>query len=58
MILVENFLSGVVVLSDSNQSKLRRGMGNADIALVCGLHFQVGYQGKLRVNSDADEALA
>ena len=31
-------------------------MANADIALVCGLNFHVGYQ--LRVNSDADEALA
>ena len=58
MVLVKNFLSGEVVLPDSNQSKLRRGMDSADIALVRGLHFQVGYQGKLRVNSDADEALA
>ena len=56
--LVKNSLSGEVVSSDSNQIKLRRGVGSADIALVCGLHFQVGYQDKLCVNSDADEALA
>ena len=34
-------------------------MASADIALVCGLNFQVGCQGRLRVNSDAaDKALA
>ena len=33
-------------------------MVSADIALVCGLNFQVGCQDRLRVNSDADEALA
>ena len=33
-------------------------MASADIALVCGLNFQVGCQDRLRVNSDADEALA
>ena len=33
-------------------------MASADIALVCGLNFQVGYQDWLHVNSDADEALA
>ena len=26
--------------------------------LVCGLNFQVGFHDRLRVNSDADEALA
>ena len=58
MILVKN-LSVELVLSDFNQSNLRRGtMASADIALVCGLNFQVGCQNRLRVNSDADEALA
>ena len=33
-------------------------MASADIALVCGLKFQVGCQGRLRANSDAGEALA
>ena len=33
-------------------------MANGDIALVCGLNFQVECQDKLRVNSDADETLA
>ena len=33
-------------------------MASADIALVCGSNFQVGCQDRLRVNSDADEALA
>ena len=33
-------------------------MACADIALVCGLNFQVGYQDWLRMNSDADETLA
>ena len=33
-------------------------MSSADIALVCSLNFQVlGCQDRLRVNSDADEAL-
>ena len=54
MILVENSLSGELVLSDFDQSK----MASADIALVCGLKFQVGYQDRLRANSDSDEALA
>ena len=31
---------------------------SADIALVCGLNFQMGCQNRLSVNSDADEALA
>ena len=33
-------------------------MASADIALVCGLNYQVGCQDRLRVNSDADETLA
>ena len=33
-------------------------MASDDIALVCGLNFQVGCQDGLRVNSDADKALA
>ena len=33
-------------------------MASADIALVCGLKFQVGCQIRLHVNSDADEELA
>ena len=33
-------------------------MASADITLVCGLNFQVGCQNRLRVNLDADEALA
>ena len=33
-------------------------MASADIALVCGLNFWVGCQDKLRMNSDADKALA
>ena len=33
-------------------------MANADIALVCGLNFEVGCQDRLRVNSNADETLA
>ena len=33
-------------------------MASADIALVCGLNFQVENQDRLHVNSDADEALA
>ena len=32
-------------------------MASTDVALVCGLNFQVGCQVRLRVNSDADEAL-
>ena len=32
-------------------------MASADIALVCRLNFQVECQDRLRVNSDADEAL-
>ena len=33
-------------------------MVSADIVLVCVLNVQVGCQDRLRVNSDADEALA
>ena len=33
-------------------------MASADTAIVCGLNFQVRCQDKLRVSSDADEALA
>ena len=33
-------------------------MASADISLVCGLNFQVVYQDRLRINSDADDALA
>ena len=33
-------------------------MASADTALVCGLKFQMGCQDRIRVNSDADEALA
>ena len=33
-------------------------MASADIALVCGLNFHVGYQDRPSVNFDADEALA
>ena len=33
-------------------------MANANIALECGLNFEVGCQDRLRMNSDADEALA
>ena len=33
-------------------------MASADIALDCGLNFQVGRQDRLSVNSVADEALA
>ena len=33
-------------------------MANADIALVCGWNFQVKYQNRLRVNSDADKVQA
>ena len=33
-------------------------MASAHTALVCGLNFQVRFQDRLRVNSDADEALA
>ena len=59
MIVVENPLSGKPVLSDFDQNNLRRGYdASADIALVCVLNFQVGCQDRLRVNSDADEALA
>ena len=59
MISVENPFSGELVLLDFDQSNLRRGYdGSADIALVCGLNFQVGCQDRLRVNSAADEALA
>ena len=59
MILVENPVSGKLVLSDFDQSNLRRGYeANADIAFVCGLNFQVRYQDRLRVNLDAEEALA
>ena len=32
-------------------------MTDANIALVCGMNFQVGCQDRLRVNSDADETL-
>ena len=33
-------------------------MASGDIALVCGLNFQVGCQDKLRVNSDVDETVS
>ena len=33
-------------------------MASADIALVLGLNFLVGCRDRLRVNLDADEALA
>ena len=33
-------------------------MKSADIALVCGLNFQMECQDRLRVNSYADKALA
>ena len=33
-------------------------MASADIALVCGLNFQVGCQDRLHVNLDAYETLA
>ena len=32
-------------------------MASDDIAIVCGLNFQVGCQDSLRLNSDADKAL-
>ena len=32
-------------------------MARADIALMCGLIFQLGCQDRLHVNSDADESL-
>ena len=32
-------------------------MGSADIALVCGLKFRMGFQNRLWVNSDADYKL-
>ena len=32
-------------------------MASADIALVCCFNFQAACQDRLRVNSDADEAL-
>ena len=32
-------------------------MARADIALVCGLNFQLGCQNRVRTNSDAVEAL-
>ena len=52
MTLVENLLSGELVLSDFDQSNLRRRYdASSDIA-------QVGCQDRLPVNSDADKALA
>ena len=33
-------------------------MASADIALVCGLNFQVGCQDRLCVNVDVEEAVA
>ena len=33
-------------------------MASVDIALGCGLNFQLGCQDRLRVNLDADETLA
>ena len=33
-------------------------MASADIAFVYGLNFQVGCQDRIRVNLDADKALA
>ena len=33
-------------------------MTSAEIALVCGLKVQMGFQDRLCVNSDADKALA
>ena len=33
-------------------------MASADIAIVCGLYFQLGCQDRLRVNSDADDSPA
>ena len=33
-------------------------MASAEIALACGLNFQVRCQDRLDVNSDADETLA
>ena len=44
--------------SDFHQSNLRKAtMASANIALACNLNFQVGCQDRLRVNSNADEAL-
>ena len=59
MMLIWNALSDKLALSDFNRSNLRKGYKvNADITLVRGLDFQVGYQDRLHVNSDVDEALA
>ena len=49
--------------SDATQTLIRAiskedTIASAAIALVCGLNFWVGCQDRLRVNSDADEALA
>ena len=43
---------------NSKIRKLEGTMASADISLVCGLNFQVGCQDSLRLNSDADKALA
>ena len=56
VILVENPLSGELILSDFDQSEVT--MASADIALEYGLNFQVEFQDRLRMKSDAYEALA
>ena len=59
MILVENPLSGELVLSLFDRV-IREEVekANSDIFLMCGLNFEVGCLGWLRVDSDGNEALA
>ena len=57
--LVKSVIFGELVLSDFYHSIRKEiTMASADIALVCGLNFQVLCQDKLCVNLIADESLA
>ena len=53
--------SGDLVLSDFDLSNLEKKLQwqvQLILPLMCSFNFQIGCQDRLRVNSDADEALA
>ena len=55
---VPSFEDCAVLILFADTNTIQSADTSADIALVCGLNFQVGCQDRLRVNSGANEALA
>ena len=47
----------MTLLSDFDQSNLKKEKASAEIALVCGLKVPIDCQDRVCVNSDADETL-